>query len=153
MVDVHNKALNETIKIDRILGKIDGSNPGPTVVFFGGIHGNETSGVFALNDVLQKINKSYVCGNIYGIAGKLRALKKHQRFIEDDLNRLWTVEHIELIKSKTVLNADESELLALLDILNHILDTNTPHFYFIDLHSTSSKTLPFITINDALINR
>jgi succinylglutamate desuccinylase len=153
MVDVHNKALNETIKIDRILGKIEGSNPGPTVVFFGGIHGNETSGVFALNDVLQKINRFDVCGTIYGIAGNLRALKKHQRFIEDDLNRLWTKEHIELIKSKTVLNADESELLALLEILNDILDTHTPPFYFIDLHTTSSKTLPFITINDALINR
>ena len=153
MVDVHNKALNETIKTDRILGKIEGLNPGPTVVFFGGIHGNETSGVFALTDVLQNMNRSDVCGTIYGIAGNLRALKKHQRFIEDDLNRLWTKEHIDLIKSKTVLNADESELLALLEILNDILDIHNPPFYFIDLHTTSSKTLPFITINDALINR
>jgi succinylglutamate desuccinylase len=153
MVDVYNIALGVTIKVSRIIGKIEGLNPGPTVVFFGGIHGNETSGVFALNEALKKINASEVSGTIYGISGNLRALKKHQRFIEEDLNRLWTKEHIDLIKSKTILNADESELLAILEILNQILETHSPPFYFIDLHTTSSKTLPFITINDALINR
>lgn len=153
MVNVYNKALNATITIDRLLGKIEGSKQGPTMVIFGGIHGNETSGVFALKDVLAGINTAYVKGSIYGISGNLRALKKHQRYIEEDLNRLWTKEHIKIIKNKTILNADESELLALLEILNDILETGTPPFYFIDLHTTSSKTLPFITINDALINR
>lgn len=153
MVDVYNRALDNSIKINRKLGKIIGSQPGPTIVFFGGMHGNETSGVFAIKDVLDGINASFVKGTIYGIAGNLRALKKHQRFIEEDLNRLWTKEHIEIIKSKTVLNADEAELIELLNILNDILKNNNPPFYFIDLHTTSSKTLPFITINDALINR
>jgi succinylglutamate desuccinylase len=153
MIDVYNKALDETIKINRILGKIEGAQKGPTVVFFGGIHGNETSGVFALKDALAGVNASYVKGTIYGIAGNLKALKKHQRYIEEDLNRIWTADHIDIIKSKTILNADEGELLELLDILNTILETNKPPYYFIDLHTTSSKTLPFITINDALINR
>lgn len=153
MIDVYNKALDNTIKVNRILGKVEGSQPGPTVVFFGGIHGNETSGIFALKDALAGVNASYVKGTIYGIAGNLNALKKHQRYIEDDLNRLWTPAHIDIIKSKTNLNSDEAELIELLDILNTILETNTSPFYFIDLHTTSSKTLPFITINDALINR
>lgn len=153
MVDAYNKALNETVNIGRIIGKIKGLKPGPTAVFFGGIHGNETSGVFALNDFFKTIKKDEVKGTIYGISGNLRALKKHQRFIEEDLNRLWTKGQIEIIKKKTVLNADEAELLALLGILNTILEKHKPPFYFIDLHTTSSKTLPFITINDALINR
>jgi succinylglutamate desuccinylase len=153
MIDVYNKALDNSIKINRILGKIEGAQPGPTVVFFGGIHGNETSGVFALKDALAGVNASYVKGTIYGIAGNLKALKKHQRYIEEDLNRIWTADHIEIIKSKTILNADEGELLELLDLLNTILESNKPPYYFIDLHTTSSKTLPFITINDALINR
>lgn len=153
MIEVYNKALDDTLKINRILGKIEGAQSGPTVVFFGGIHGNETSGVFALKDALAGVNASYVKGTIYGIAGNLKALKKHQRYIEDDLNRLWTLRQINNIKNKIDLNADEAELLELLDILNTILETNTPPFYFIDLHTTSSKTLPFITINDALINR
>jgi succinylglutamate desuccinylase len=153
MIDVYNKALDNSIKINRILGKIEGAQPGPTVVFFCGNPGNETSGVFALKDALAGVNASYVKGTIYGIAGNLKALKKHQRYIEEDLNRIWTADHIEIIKSKTILNADEGELLELLDLLNTILESNKPPYYFIDLHTTSSKTLPFITINDALINR
>ncbi|GAA4942291.1 hypothetical protein GCM10023314_14260 [Algibacter agarivorans] len=153
MTNVYSKALDYTIAVDRILGKIEGASLGPTVVFFGGIHGNETSGIFALKDALAGINAAYVKGTIYGISGNLKALKKHQRYIEKDLNRLWTKDDIQIIKNKTDLNADEEELLELLDVLNSILETNQPPFYFIDLHTTSSKTLPFITINDALINR
>lgn len=153
MVEVYNKALDTSIKVERILGKIEGAKPGPTVVFFGGIHGNETSGVFALKDALAGINSAYVKGTIYGIAGNLEALKKHIRFVKDDLNRLWTKQQIRKIEDKTVLNPDEAELLELHTILNDILKTNQPPFYFVDLHTTSSKTLPFITINDALINR
>ena len=64
-----------------------------------------------------------------------------------------TKQNIERIKTSTDLNADETELVALLNILESILKNDTAPFYFIDLHTTSSKTLPFITINDALINR
>jgi succinylglutamate desuccinylase len=153
MIDVYNKALNSSLKINRILGKIEGTKPGPTVVFFGGIHGNETSGVFALKDALAGINNTYVSGTIYGIAGSLTALKAHKRYIEDDLNRLWTKQQIQNILSKAHVNEDEAELVELNTILNEILEKHKPPFYFVDLHTTSSKTLPFITINDALINR
>ncbi|WP_298550453.1 succinylglutamate desuccinylase/aspartoacylase family protein [uncultured Algibacter sp.] len=153
MIEVYSKALDSSLKVDRILGKIEGIKPGPTVVFFGGIHGNETSGVFALKDALAGINNTYVKGTIYGISGNLKALKENKRYIENDLNRLWTKQQIQKIRNKTVLNEDELELVELFNLLNDILETNTSPFYFIDLHTTSSKTLPFITINDALINR
>lgn len=153
MIEVYNKALDSSLNVDRILGKIEGEKPGPTVVFFGGIHGNETSGVFAIKDALAGINATYVKGVIYGVAGNLNALKLHKRYIKDDLNRLWTKQQIQDILQKTNLNEDELELKELNTVLNEILETNTPPFYFVDLHTTSSKTLPFITINDALINR
>lgn len=153
MIDVYSKAYDSRITVNRLLGKIEGSEPGPTMVFFGGIHGNETSGVFALKEVLEAINPSQVKGTIYGVSGNLKALQLGQRYVDEDLNRLWTKERIEVIKKKKVLNDDEKELLELLSVLNHILKTEKPPFYFIDLHTTSSKTLPFITINDALINR
>ncbi|MFI1772575.1 succinylglutamate desuccinylase/aspartoacylase family protein [Thalassobellus citreus] len=153
MTEVYSKALENKLTVNRILGKIEGSLPGPTVVFFGGIHGNETAGVFAIKDVFSSINPSYVKGTIFGVSGNLSALKKNQRYIEKDLNRLWTKESIAAIKNKADLNEDEKELIVLLDVLNDILKTNAPPFYFIDLHTTSSQTLPFITINDALINR
>ena len=153
MIEVYNKALDSSIKVDRILGKIEGAKPGPTVVFFGGIHGNETSGVFAIKDALAGINSAYVKGTIYGISGNLKALKKHIRFVKDDLNRLWTKQQIQKIKDKKTFNADEGELLELHTVLEDLLKANQPPFYFVDLHTTSSNTLPFITINDALINR
>ncbi|MFL1010533.1 succinylglutamate desuccinylase/aspartoacylase domain-containing protein [Flavisericum labens] len=153
MIDLYSKALKASLKVDRILGKIEGLQPGPTIVFFGGIHGNENSGVFALKEVMRGINRAYVKGTIYGISGNLKALSEQKRYINEDLNRLWTKTNIEHIKQKSDLNPDEKELLELLDILNAILENQQPPFYFIDLHTTSSKTLPFITINDALINR
>lgn len=153
MIDVYSNAIEHKISGNRLIKKIEGVQPGATVVFFGGVHGNENSGVLAIKDVLEKINKKDVKGTIYGIAGNLKALQKQQRYIDEDLNRLWTKERIACIKNKINLNAEESELLELLNILNTIIETNEPPFYFIDLHTTSSKTLPFITINDALINR
>lgn len=153
MVHVHSKALDKTIEVDRLMGKVLGKNPGPTFVVFAGIHGNETAGVFAVNDVLKTIDPDLANGTIYTIAGNLKALEKQERFIELDLNRLWTPENIKSLKHKTVINVEEREQMVLLDILYNILRTGEAPFYFIDLHTTSSKTLPFITINDALINR
>ena len=38
MIDVYSNALDEKIGINRWLAKIEGMQPGPTIVFFGGIH-------------------------------------------------------------------------------------------------------------------
>ena len=152
MVEVYSKALDTTINVGRFIGKIE-NNEGPTVVFFGGIHGNEPAGIFALKQVLEKINPDDVNGSVYAIAGNLAALKKSLRFIEKDLNRVWSEDNLDQIKLKTVLNDEEHEQYELFEVLKEIIKKNKPPYYFIDLHTTSSETLPFITINDALINR
>ncbi|WP_223549998.1 succinylglutamate desuccinylase/aspartoacylase family protein [Aestuariivivens sp. NBU2969] len=138
---------------NRIIKQIKGLKNSPTLVFFGGIHGNEKAGINALKEALKPFTQDNILGNIYAIAGNLKALDENQRYLDEDLNRLWTNNNITAIKNKKKLNSEERELLTLLQILTHILETNTPPFYFIDLHTTSSKSLPFITINDALINR
>ena len=153
MVEVSSPALNKTIKIHRIISKIKGVSDGPTVVFFGGINGNETAGVFALNHVLSQINPKDVSGTIYAITGNTQALKQNKRYINEDLNRLWFEERINNIKKKRDLNNEEKELMDLYNLVHNIIKTESGPFYFIDFHTTSSKTIPFITINDALINR
>lgn len=142
-----------TNKDTRILFKIHKNADLPTVVFFGGIHGNEKAGVTALKQLRNTIDTAVLKGNVYGILGNLKALAEDQRYIDKDLNRLWTKAKIEHILAKKTHNTEEAQLVELFELLQDILKNNNGPFYFIDLHTTSSKTLPFITINDALINR
>ncbi|WP_223032365.1 succinylglutamate desuccinylase/aspartoacylase family protein [Hanstruepera marina] len=153
MVEVSSPVLNKTVIINRIISKIKGNNKGPTMVFFGGIHGNETAGVFALKHVFNTLNPKDISGTLYAITGNTEALKQNKRYLNNDLNRLWFEERIDGIKRKTDLNHEEHELLELHKLVHQIIETESGPFYFIDFHTTSSKTIPFITINDALINR
>ncbi len=153
MTQVRSKALEKPTSVDRIINKLEGGKKGITVVVFAGIHGNESSGIFALQEVFKNIENCQINGSIYGISGNLKALELNKRFIDEDLNRIWTFEKLERLVRKQELNTEEQEQSELFDVLNEILSLNPGPFYFIDLHTTSSKTLPFITINDALINR
>lgn len=153
MIKEDSKTLEIPVTINRIIGKIKGDKKGATVVFFGGIHGNEKAGVNALQQVFKRIEPKDVKGTIYGISGNIKALKTNQRFIDEDLNRLWTPSQIEAIYNKTQLNNEEREAFNLFNVLLDIFKDESGPFYFIDFHTTSSISLPFITINDALINR
>lgn len=144
-------------KNTRFIGKLEGNTKGPTVVFFGGIHGNEPAGVKALEHVFFRLQEIplEIKGTICGIRGNIPALLQKKRFINADLNRLWTHAQIIEIENKPheTLGPEEMELLDIKHTLTKLLKEQYPPFYFIDFHTTSSKTLPFITINDALINR
>lgn len=153
MVKIHNKALDKTLSVSRIIKAIKGNTNGPVVVFFGGIHGNETAGVFALNSVLNTLDENLINGTIYAISGNLKALQRNQRFIDKDLNRIWFRDNLKALQNGKKLNPEEEEQKEIYTILKTILKTHDGPFYFIDLHTTSSKTLPFITINDSIVNR
>lgn len=153
MTDLLTKNRKLAISYNRIIKTIHGKSSGPIVVFFGGIHGNEKAGVCAIENVLNSLNENNINGTIYGIAGNLKALTANKRYLEQDLNRMWTKPQIEKLLRKPNPSNEEVELLELYKILNKILKAHEGPFYFIDFHTTSSKTIPFITINDALINR
>ncbi len=159
MISVFSKALDTSIAIDRVIGKVNGTKPGPTLIFFGGIHGNEPAGVFALRQAIDHIENEDlpVSGNLYAIAGNLHALSTGQRYIDLDLNRIWTDDHVgtELTeRNQPDLNQSENnDLIAILSVIRNILKDHKGPFYFFDLHTTSSQTIPFITINDTRLNR
>ncbi len=140
----------------RLIGKVE-TGSGPTVIFTAGIHGNEPSGVHALRDVLSSLGifGEILQGNVYAFAGNLSALKEGIRFHERDLNRLWTPERLRLFQDGPVDTGilDIREQYDLYNEIQSILNSGNGPFYFIDLHTTSSKTIPFITINDTMINR
>lgn len=153
---VHSIALEETVKVDRVIDHIVGIEKGPTMVFFGGVHGNEPAGVFALRQVFNEIRskRQSVKGEIYAISGNLGALATHQRFQQEDLNRIWFPDRIEdIIEKKKIHHNEENELSQLYLLIQDILENSNPPFYFLDLHTTSSDTTPFMVLNDSLLNR
>jgi Succinylglutamate desuccinylase / Aspartoacylase family len=142
---------------NRILGNIDGSKNKPTVIIIAGIHGNEKAGVKASKRVLHKIKEENIAfnGNLYVILGNINALNKNIRFEEIDLNRIWKKENLNAIKinNSAVLRTEEKEQTDIFLIIRDILKNEKEPFYFLDLHTTSSSSIPFITISDSLNNR
>lgn len=126
----------------------------PTLVFMAGLHGNEPAGVKALRAVFsQKLPP--IQGNIYAFAGNLSALSAEQRFIEVDLNRAWTVADFAKAEIADFETKNEwTELAELKALVAQIIERHGKgRLQFFDLHTTSSKSCPFLPFNDALMNR
>ncbi len=157
MHKVFSKALNKTIETSRIIGDINETADGPCVVFFAGIHGNEPSGVFALKQVFEEIRglETPIKGKFIGLAGNLWALEHNERFHKADLNRMWDLERIESLENGSFdpSSEDEKEQVELFAEIQKVINTHSGPFYFFDLHTTSSPTIPFLTVNDSLLNR
>ncbi|MEQ9468220.1 MAG: succinylglutamate desuccinylase/aspartoacylase family protein [Ekhidna sp.] len=154
-VEVYSKALNTSIEVSRMIGEKKGKEKGPTLIFMGGIHGNEPAGVFALCKVISQLNPERLRGNIYAISGNLHALRKGERYTTEDLNRLWTKSRMLRLPAtkEDAANEDVAEQIEINAIIEQILEDDDGPFYFFDIHTTSSETLPFLTVNDSLLNR
>lgn len=117
----------------------------PYFICFGGIHGNEQGGLKALHKVIQHIesNKFKLNGNFIAIKGNLKAIKEQQRFIDQDLNRLFYPEMIEHVKSSSfgeLKSHEERELKKILKIIEPYvqLASEGKTVYLLDLHTTSA---------------
>lgn len=154
---IYSRALDARLEIDRTIGQLEGDEEGPCCIFIAGVHGNEPSGVFALHEVFQDLKKRGVPirGSIYAFEGNQWALERGQRYQTIDLNRLWTSDQIERLRSSdfSPSNEDEVQQQELFHIIEELFKTKKGPFYFFDLHTTSSETRPFLTVNDSLLNR
>ncbi len=141
----------------RLIGYFTGKRTQPTIVIFSGIHGNENAGVKASKEIIKRINDNRITvkGNLFFIYGNTEALKLDRRYIDVDLNRIWSTSHLENIKNANYkeLNSEEKEQREIYMLIREIINFFKGKFYFIDLHTTSSHTFPFITISDSLNNR
>lgn len=155
MINVHSKALEKSIEIDRIIGHVKGEKPGPSLIFMAGIHGNEPAGVFALRRIIDLLEGVDLKGEVYAIAGNLSALAENRRFNTEDLNRVWTHKRMKSLpkSSGVATNKDVEEQIAIYKVIEEILKTQKGPVYFFDMHTTSSETPPFLTVNDSLLNR
>ncbi len=142
------------IKINqRVFGRYYGNKPGPNVIFFAGIHGNEPAGILALIEVEKKLKDSKLDfkGNFFAIAGNMSAMAHGKRFLGKDLNRIWFPNSLIPKKDRAIV-PEYKEKIEILNELIEIVDNGQPT-YIIDLHTTSSHSVPFISISDTLKNR
>lgn len=145
----------ETFFEDRILGHLRGKKPGPTVIAIAGMHGNEPSGVEGLKSVFRSLldNHYEIDGEFVGLLGNKQALAQKVRYIENDLNRLWKYDPSNLVLQDCSGSAEEPEFRSLNQTITHFLQTRRGPVIFIDLHTTSASSAPFLLIGDTLRNR
>ena len=141
-------------KPDRLIASIEKSPELPTIIFFCCIHGNEKAGYVALKSFFEHLtkHKELVNGNIFGIFGNQEAFLHEQRFVDKDLNRIWTKSHIKATTQKHQVN-EYYELEGIYTTLYKILSKYKSSVHSVDLHTTSGPTKPFIVMNDSLNNR
>lgn len=152
------EAPGSTSEFQRIVGSYKGEKAGPSVVCLGGIHGNEASGIFALERVFSVLQsrRPPFRGELVGIAGNLSALSKSLRYVEEDLNRIWIAERVEQVKATEPSpneNAENAEMRELLVALGEVFARTRGEVHFIDLHTSSAFGAPFVLLGDTLRNR
>lgn len=150
MIRLLQKDTSEEIEFGRLVGTHGGELPGNTVIFVGGMHGNEPAGVFAISHVLDELRNRNIPfrGKFYGIAGNLPALSSGVRFIEADLNRIWAPNG--QMNNRPAESHERSEII---EIFEQILEETDKPITVFDLHTTSADSVPFIAIGDTLRNR
>ena len=148
----------ETYQTERVIGHLNPESTDGILVFIGGMHGNEPTGVIALQQAFRILEQQNVPikGQVLGIVGNLSALPGGQRFLKTDLNRLWLHREIDAVSSaqsvEELAHPEQQEQFELLQILQPILDSKQQVSVF-DLHTTSAPSLPFIVLNDQIANR
>jgi len=139
----------------RVIGRFDGTRPGPTLICLGSIHGNEPSGTRALQRVLGLLSARApeFRGVLIGVTGNLAALARGVRFVDKDLNRIWLPKHLKQLRDEPVGCAEDAEQEALVNVLDDCFGGGHDNVFFLDLHTTSAPGIPFALIGDTLQNR
>ncbi len=149
--------------VPRILGQVAGppepseqAGTFPTLICIGGVHGNEPSGIRAIERVLSQLveHPERLRGRVFGLSGNRQALAQKRRYIDSDLNRHWIRERVDRLRQAASPLVGEDEELAALDReLQTILAAKKGPVYCLDLHSTSGQGPAFVSLDDSLANR
>ena len=133
---------------DRIIGHSKGRASGPLMILMGGMHGNETAGVQATERVFKQLDRNALRGELVGLRGNLSALAAHRRFIDYDLNRCWTDDHVALLRAEAMkpTQAENREAAELLSWLDRYIAQDHPVKVLADLHTTSAERGNFVIV-------
>lgn len=141
---------------ERIIGEY-GDAAGPLLITIAGLHGNEPAGVNASRRVLERLcrERPAMRGRLVAFIGNLRALRQGRRFIDSDMNRMWSPGALDAVRNATAdgLSAEQREQRDLLACVEPELGNGRRPVTIVDLHSTSADGAPFCIISDTLQNR
>ncbi len=127
--------------MERVIDKINGEEQGREHIIICGIHGNELAGVRAIQNVMSFIrdNNVPIKGNITALNGNIEAIKKEVRFVDKDLNRLWTEDYIS--RKKSYENIHEiKELKELNSEIENICSGDYKNCVILDFHSFTADS-------------
>jgi len=121
------------------------------------MHGNEPAGVYALSRVFLQLEvfKTPFFGKLVGLCGNCAALPHGKRYIDKDLNRLWSRSEIARVRALDAQqrNTEEQQLLELLDLIERLLEEAEGEKLLIDLHTTSAPGGLFSIVSNDAYNR
>jgi len=144
-------------KLGRVLGRIAGERPGPTLIAIGGLHGNEPAGTIAAPRVIGRLEEGRfpLRGEFLAVVGNLGALARGRRYREFDLNRCWLPDNLARLQRQdpALDRGEERELRELARTVEEARSRGGGPVTVIDLHTTSSHGPPFIVMSDTLRNR
>ena len=152
MVKVKSKALNEEIEVGRKIGEYSTGVEGPGLFVTAGVHGNEPSGIYALKRIFEQLEKDKppMKGKFVGVTGNMPALEEEKRFINHDMNRICKFKTVtELQNSDTYKLSEGKQLEEVMRLAEDFKnDPLVNEQYFIDCHTTSSVSKPYISAHD-----
>jgi predicted deacylase len=147
---------NGAARRPRLLGDCSRGVAGPLLIVTGGVHGNEPSGVESLESVFAELERRDVPlrGRCVGLAGNIASLARGARYVDEDLNRLWTPERVAAAREASEpASSEEREQREMLAAIEELLETAPQSATLLDLHSTSGAGPPFAILSDSAPNR
>lgn len=145
---------------ERLIGRFTGDEKGPLMIVITALHGNEYAGARAMDLVLKMLEVEPITnpsfhfkGRIIGLRGNLQAFKLGRRFLQTDMNRIWTSAVIEKIFATDIddLQHEYKELRELIQAVRDEIADYDPHeMVVLDLHTTSGPGGIFSIVRDDL---
>jgi succinylglutamate desuccinylase len=141
----------------RRIGAYDSGRRGPLLLVTAAVHGNEPAGVEALRRVFDALERLQprIQGRIVGLIGNRSALERGVRFIDIDLNRLWSARAVRalLAADPAADNSEQREQRELLAEMERELAQPASEVLHLDLHSTSGGGPPFTVLDGRIANQ
>ena len=147
---------HEDPRPERVVGRLGSSEDGPTLICLGSVHGNEPAGFLGLQKVVESLhrNATPVAGEFLALVGNRSALAARVRFVDEDLNRSWSSDRLDGLRSgRPPTSVEESELTELAAEIEGAIARARHGVLLLDLHTTSGHGPPFGVLDDTLPNR